>query len=279
VHQLRAGQGGGEFLVAVHVAQDGGIVHPAAADLVDFVAKAADERAFFQERLVVGDKQPPFAAAQVLEIVQAERAHVADGAHLCALVGCPVRLARVLEHEQVVPPGDFHDGVHVRRQALDVHGNDDLCPVVDRRFELGGIHAVGARVNVHKDGDGVLVQRAGRRGKKGKRGRDHLVSRPDARCRQRHVQGCRAAAGGQAVLAPDVLGPVLFQRRDLRRGAPGEDAAVQHLVDQAPLVVADDRPVLVVTASQYGCSAADCQFFCHFALPCRVIIGHSSYEP
>ena len=177
-----------------------------------------------------------------------------------------VRLAGILDHEQVVLPGDRQDRVQVGRQPLDVHGDDRLGALGDRRLQLGRVHVVGARVDVHEHRDGVLVQRAGGRGQEGEGGGDHLVARPDADRGQRHVQGRRAAAGGQAVLRADVVGPLLLQRRHLRRGAAGHDAAVQHLVDEPAVVLGDDRPVAVVAPLQDRGPAVDRQFLGHVFL-------------
>ena len=63
----------------------------------------------FAEALVIGGEEAAFAAAQVLEVVQAEGADVAERAGLLALVLGAVGLAGVLDHVQVVLPGDRQD--------------------------------------------------------------------------------------------------------------------------------------------------------------------------
>ncbi len=179
---------------------------------------------FFSRSSSSVDEQPAFAAAEVLRVVQAEGADVADGPDLAALVLRAVGLAGILDHEELVLLRDGQDRVHVGGQPLDVHGDDGLRARGDGRLELRGIHAVRPRVDVDEDRDGVLVQGAGGGGEEGERGGDDLVPRSDAARRQGHVQGRRAAHRGEAVLCADVRRPFLLQGRRLRRRAARHDA-------------------------------------------------------
>ena len=53
-------------------------------------------------------------------------ADVAERAGLLALVDAAERLGVVLDHEEVVLPGEGQDRVHVAHVAVEVHGHDGL---------------------------------------------------------------------------------------------------------------------------------------------------------
>src|SRR5207245_973907 len=64
------------------------------------------------------------AAMDVLRLVEAERAEIADGAEWLAAVAGEQALRRVFDHLQAVPPRDRHDFVHLAANARVVDGGD-----------------------------------------------------------------------------------------------------------------------------------------------------------
>ena len=64
-----------------------------------------------------------------------------EAADATAAVLGAVRLGRVLDHDQAVPPRDRQDRIHVGRLPVQVHREDRLGALGDRRLEPGGIDA------------------------------------------------------------------------------------------------------------------------------------------
>ena len=105
------------------------------------LAVVADEPHAQRQRVVVGDHQAAFAGVDLLVVVQAETADVADPADRTSAVENAGRLRGILDDLEIALPGDGHDGVHVGRVAEQVHCHDGLCPPGDLRFDAGGIDA------------------------------------------------------------------------------------------------------------------------------------------
>ena len=95
---------------------------------VTLVAEVAHQVPFLEHVLVVGDEQAPFAAAEVLQVVQAEGSGHAQRAAHPALVDRAVRLAGVFDDVQSMLAGDLQNRIHVGRAALDVHRDDGFGP-------------------------------------------------------------------------------------------------------------------------------------------------------
>src|SRR5450755_209261 len=90
---------------------------------------------------IAGDHGAAFSiSAQILPRIEAEATHVADAAHTPALVLRAVRLGGILDHDQVVPPRDLHDGVHIGGLAVEVHWNNGFGARRDRALELRYVH-------------------------------------------------------------------------------------------------------------------------------------------
>src|SRR5690606_30821365 len=90
--------------------------------------------------LVVGDERAAFAAREVLEVVEAERADIADGAVLATVVPAADALAGIFDHEELALAGDLHDRVHVAGQAEDVDGDHGAGVLADGVVQGGRIH-------------------------------------------------------------------------------------------------------------------------------------------
>ena len=122
------------------VAADHVVLVPCAAG---DAAAVVDRAASLGQSVVVGEDDAPFAAGEVLGRLEGERAQVADGADAAAAIFRAVGVGGVLDHREVVPPGDVQHGVHVHRQAAEVDGDDRPGARRDRC-----LHRRGSRLKV-----------------------------------------------------------------------------------------------------------------------------------
>ena len=190
------------------------------------------------EVLVVGDHHAALAAGpEVLPGIEAEAAHVADGAHAPALVLRAVGLGSIFDDDEVMAAGDVQDGVEIRGLAMQVHRQDRLGAVGDRRLDLGDVHVEGVGVNVdeHRAGAGVVDRRHGR--DEGAGDRDDLVPRTDPGRQEGQVQGAGAGVDADAEAPTAVGGKLLLERGDLL--AQNELGGRQGLLDGGEEVLLD----------------------------------------
>ncbi len=261
--ELASGERGRQLLVAIHVSEDRGIVLPAERYFVAFVAETPHQFALAEHIVAVGDEQPPFAAAEVLQVVQAEGAGDSQRSAHPPLVHRPVRLAGVFDHMQAVLLGDGENRVHVSRAAVNVDGNDRPGPLGDCRFDLGRVERVVPRLDVDEDGNRHLVQDARGRGEERVGGHNHLVAGADIERRQCHVERRRAAASGQAVFRAGELGEFLLQSDGLGPVGAGDDPAVEHFSNELAVIFGNYRPVQIVSPLQDRGAATYRKLFRH----------------
>jgi len=109
-----------------------------------------------------------------------------------------MRLAGVLNDLQMMPLRDFHDGIHVRHLAEQMHGDDGLGSRGDRAFEQGGIQSESALIDVDEHGLGAAIADGfgGRHERAGHS--DHLITRADAEAEERQPQCIRSVANPMA---------------------------------------------------------------------------------
>jgi hypothetical protein len=127
------------------------------------------------------------ADVDVLEVVEGQRADVADGAGEAILVRNADRLAGILDHEQAVLAGDRHDRVHVGRRVAHVHGHDGASEGRDVALDAGGVEHQGF-VDVGDHGNRADHHGGGGRGHPGVGGHDDFIAGSNA---------CRGEGGGQ----------------------------------------------------------------------------------
>ena len=170
-------QGRGEFVIAVHVSENRGVVLLPERHFIRFVAKVAHQVAAFHQVLVVRHEEPPFPAAEVLKVVQAERPRIPHRPAHSALVHRPVRLAGVLDDEEIVFLRDGENGIHIGGTSLNVDGNDRLRAFGHGGLDLRRVYCVCPRHDVGKHRYRQLMQNAGCGGKKRVGGDDHFIPR------------------------------------------------------------------------------------------------------
>ena len=173
--ELHGAQGGGHLVQAVVVAEVG-VLQPGIADGAALVAQGAHE---IGGGGIICDDNPALAGGDLLVGVEGEYAEIANGPGRAALVFGSESLAGVFDDRQLILPGNPQDRVKIGGLTEDVDGQDGferairLSPcagqpaagffasghqVMRGSFDQFRINVAGARVNIHKDRDGVLEQ-------------------------------------------------------------------------------------------------------------------------
>ena len=140
-----------------------------------------------------------------------------------------VRLRGIFDHDQSVPPGDFHDRVHVGGLTVKMHRQDRLRARRDRSLNRSGIHGERSGIDIDQHGLRSGIADRGDAGDKSKRDGDDFIAGTNARGEQGEMQ--RAGAGIQcdAFRGAAIGREFLFERSHF--GAEYELATVQHVRD------------------------------------------------
>ena len=150
-----------------------------------------DQRALV-DRPVVRCQRAALARRDDLEIVEAVRARVPDGAERPAVVRTAVRLARVLETVQVMLLRQRHNAVHIAGKALDMHRDNRLGVRRNLPFRVRHVDGHGS-VALADYRDRARFQHRQRRRDVRISRHDDLVARTDAHSSQ--CGGQRAVSG------------------------------------------------------------------------------------
>jgi len=262
-------EGGRKVVVSVHPSQGVGVVIAVLGGGARFPERP-ELPGGGVELVVVGDEHPALAGAEALVLVEAEGGAVAERADLPPVELRPVGLAAVLDDLQPVPPGDGQDRVHVRRQAVKVNHHDRPRLLADGGLDAGGVDVHRLEVDVHENGDGVVVNHAGGRGAPRVGRDDHLVARADPAGGHAHVKGGGAGVGGdgQPVSVP---GGELFLK-GLAVGPEGVGGPFQRGQHHLPIEIVDRGPALDGALGDRPRAAVDGQLLAHAAPP----VGTSS---
>src|SRR2546426_6452262 len=218
------------------------------------LAVVAEHLAAPRQSLVVGGDGTRFAAGtQILAGVEAERrgmthySGLAPAVLLLREVLCAVRLAGVLDDDQVIPGRQLEDGVHVGHLPVQVYGDDGrhwaataLAHYAARLriwcafgLQIGAqllrIHGVGALIDVDEIRPRARLRDCLRGGDEGERHRHHGISWSDARRDQREAQGVGAAGHSHAELRLTERREVALELLDCR--ATNEPGGVERGVE------------------------------------------------
>ena len=110
--------------------------------------------------------------------------------------------------------GDLHDRRHIGHATVEVDGDDGPGPLADRRLDLLHVEVeVGVHINQNRSCPNVYHRRRG--GDKRVGGHDDLVTRPDSRGSQRHVQRVVATIEPHREPGSDSPGKVFFEAPEL----------------------------------------------------------------
>lgn len=98
----------------------------------------------------------------------------------------------VLDHLEIVPFGERHDGVHVTGDTGIMHGDDGLGLRRDGSSQFGGIQVHGCGFDVNHDRGGTKEEKGIDGGNIGVAGQDDFVARSNVNENGRHFQGTGA---------------------------------------------------------------------------------------
>ncbi|HYK99119.1 MAG TPA: aminotransferase class I/II-fold pyridoxal phosphate-dependent enzyme [Candidatus Acidoferrales bacterium] len=213
------------------------------------------------DRVVLGRDHDALAGRDDLARVEREHGLVRVRPDPPPLVRLADRGRGVLDHVEAVLLRDRVDGVDVACEADLVDGHDRLGALGDALLDVVRVDVEGARVDLAEDDLGAGVQHRVRRRDEGERRHDDLVTRADARGREREVQAGRARRRRDAVLRADVRRDGLLELGHLR--ALRHPAAPDRLEGRARLLLAErglgDRHVeLLVCLGGHGLPPSSC---------------------
>jgi hypothetical protein len=155
------------------------------------------------------------------------RAFSASAASSVAMA--PVGLSRILQHQEVVLPGDLDDGVHIGRAAVEMHRNDGRRPRCDGRFKGSRVQGIALGVHIGKDRRGS-GHGNGQSGEGSREGRNHhLIAGADADSAQGQSDSVCAVADSHDMGHSANLGPLCLERFPLF--AENEPAPLQHTIN------------------------------------------------
>src|SRR6185437_7853089 len=192
------------------------------------------------ELWVAGRKAAAFAAGDVLVVVEAEGAGVADRAQFPAFVRAAHALTAIFENLEIVFAGYGHDRVHVTGRAPHMDGNDRLRVRPD-----GGANGPrrdrDALVDVDDHRNGSNRQNGGCRRHIGVGWNDDFVARTYAHRGQARRQRKGAAGGEREMTDAEIGGVALLEGRALTVFAvPKQFARPDDPGDRFDLLFADD---------------------------------------
>ncbi|OPZ76002.1 MAG: hypothetical protein BWY77_02004 [bacterium ADurb.Bin431] len=182
--------------------------------------------------VVIGDHHTAVAeGAEIFAGIKTEAAIGAEGARLAALILRAVGLAGILNHRQVVAPGDGHHLVHAAAVAVEMDRDDRPRARADLFLDEIGIDAEGEGIDVdqHRRGPGEGDRREGRNGGVGDG--DHFIARLHSAGDQGEVEGFGARAHTDGMAHPEMSGKGLLEGAQLP--AQNEPAAGQDPADSS----------------------------------------------
>ena len=138
--------------------------------------------------LIVRQERAAFTiGAEVFCRIKTETGNRAELTDASALITRAMRLCRVLHDGQLVLLGNRVNGVHVGRQAEDVHGHDGLRAGRDGHFELGRVDSAPYWIDIDKHRRSADVVDGPGGGNEGKRRGDDFIAGTDVKTAQCEV--------------------------------------------------------------------------------------------
>ena len=181
----------------------------------------------------IGHDHSAFATgAQVFGRVKAEAAKVTNGANPAAFVFGAMRLRCILNDDQMVAPRNFKYRVQIRRLPVKMNRQNGFCALGDDAFDLGHVHRVGARVNVHEYRARARINDGRNSGNEGERDRDDLIASTNARGQERQMQGAGPGIHGNPVSRAAIIRELGLKCRHF--AAQRELGSFQDAVDGLP---------------------------------------------
>ncbi len=140
----------------------------------------AQRRDALRQHGVVGQHRTAVAeCAEVLRRKETEGRRIAERAGLASVAHRAMRLRRVFDQQQLVPPGQRRQRRHVGQLAIQVHRHDRARAWSDRRLDAGWIQVETDRVGFHRHWHQPVLADRQKAGDEGIAGHDDLVALPD----------------------------------------------------------------------------------------------------
>lgn len=177
-----------------------------------------------------------------LVLTEGKGPRVPDAAYRTALVKCAMRLSAVLNHDQAMLAGQFHDWVHVAGPPSQVNGNDCAGLGGDQRPDGVRRDVLGNRVDLGNHGDAAAHHRGTGRGYERPGRGDDLVALTDAERVQSQLQRQRAVVKRNGVLDTQVLGVFALELPGFGAGPVVDLAGGQNLRDGLNFVRIENGP-------------------------------------
>ena len=125
-------------------------------------------------------------------------------------------LGAILNHQQLMAPGDGGERLHVHRTTKQMHRQQRLGGRGDGRLHLLKIDQIGVGINIHKHRLGANSTDGFSCGKKAERSGDDLITRAHAQAPEGQDQCIGAAIAAHSVLAAAESGESLLKALDNR---------------------------------------------------------------
>ncbi len=210
-------------------------IHP----LLHIVAVIANAPRLPRQLLVIGRDHSALApGGKGLVLAETATGHVPQRAGLPAAVGAAQRFGVVLDHPQVIFPGQSPDRVHVADIPIQVDRHEGLR--AGGHELLGRLHAQAMvlQVDIGKPRNRPRLDDGKTGGDKRVAGHDHFVARPDAKRGQPDVERRRAGGGADGVAASLPSGKGFLELHAPLAGPVVDLAGTENLFDglNGPLV-------------------------------------------
>ena len=147
----------------------------------------AERPAEIRQPVVVGDDHAALARRDLLVGVEAEHPDAAESADRLVLETATDPLAAVFDQRQFIFRTERGEIGHSGRVAEHLDADDRLGTLGDLPFAAFEAHVERAGIAVNEDGRRAGVQDTVGRSDEAERGRDDLVTRPDAQCIEAQV--------------------------------------------------------------------------------------------
>ncbi len=151
----------------------------------------ASVRALFPEDLrgldilfIPNEQGAALTHAEIFRLMKTEAAKLPEGAKGFPLIGRHDPLRGILHHDQIVPPGNIHDHIHLTAYPCIMYRCDRPGPFRNGLLDQSLINIHGIRPDIHEDHLRPAQHEGIRRGHKGIGRQDHFVPLFDI-CQQR----------------------------------------------------------------------------------------------
>src|ERR1700680_298935 len=151
----------------------------------------------------VGDDHARIAArAEIFGGIKAKASDIAERSGAATFVTCADGLRAVFDDGQMLLAGEFHDGVHVRGQAVEMNDDDGTGARSHTTLELRQVDVVSAGMNVREYRFSAKCTDGTARGHKSERGQDDFIAGRYAARAQRQYQGIGPGACADGMRSP-----------------------------------------------------------------------------